>query len=108
MRVPIVYDTTKNEFIRPDVYHFFDEYYKTDASKANCEYELSTDGFSPDGDLILSALRTPTTSHYDQVFCVDEKQTFLFDLGTNKIKRLPSSYKAQHYGTWNSEGPPKR
>ena len=87
-----------------DVYRFFDEYYKTDASKANCEYELSTDGFSADGDLILSASRTPTTSHYDQVFCVNEKQTFLFDFGTNKIKRLPSSYKAQHYGTWNSGG----
>jgi hypothetical protein len=107
MRVPIVYDTTKNEFIRPDVYHFFDEHYKTDASKSNCEYELSTDGFSPDGDLILSASRTRTTSHYDQVFCLDKKQTFLFDLGTNKIKRLPSNYKPKHYGNWNSEGVPK-
>jgi hypothetical protein len=107
MRVPIIYDVRKSEFIRPDISHFFSEYYKASTSKANCEYELSTDGFSPDGDLILSASRTPTTSHYDQVFCVDEKQTFLFDLGTNKIKRLPSSYKAQHYGAWNSGGVPK-
>jgi hypothetical protein len=108
MRVPIVYDSIKNDFIRPDVYHFLDEYYKTDASKTNCEYELSTDGFSADGNLILSASRTPPTSHYDQVFCVDEKQTFLFDLRTNTIKRLPSSYRAQHYGTWNSGGASKR
>jgi WD40 repeat protein len=107
MRVPVIYKVTNTEFLRPDVYHFFDEYYKTDASKANCEYELSTEGFSPDGDLILSASRTPPTSHYDQVFCVDEKQTFLFDLGTNKIKRLPSNYKAQHYGIWNSGATPK-
>jgi len=28
MRVPVIYDVTKSEFIRPDVYHFFDEYYK--------------------------------------------------------------------------------
>jgi hypothetical protein len=107
MRVPIVYDTTKNGFIRPDVYHFFDEYYKTDASRANCEYELSTDGFSPDGGLILSVSRTPTTSHYDQVFCVDKKQTFEFDLGANRIKLLPSSYKARRYGTRDSAGVPK-
>jgi len=41
------------------------------------------------------------------VFCLDEKRTFLFELGANKIRRLPSNYKTQHYGTWDSGGVPK-
>ena len=52
MRVPIIYDVDKGEFLRPDVYHFFDEYFKTDAFKQNsdassthCEFELRSEGF---------------------------------------------------------------
>jgi hypothetical protein len=114
MRVPVIYDATRSEFIRPDVYHFFDAYYKSDTFKDKpdpsatyCEFELLTEGFSPDGNIILSASRPPDSPYYEQVFCLDKKQRFLFDLGTNKIKRLPSTYKAQHYGTWNSASPPK-
>lgn len=107
MRVPIIYDVRKSAFIRPDVDHFFGEYYRIDASKENCEFELLTEGFSPDGNLIFSAARPPLNPTYEQVFCLDEKQTFLFELGTNKITRLPSNYKAQHYGTWSSGGFPK-
>jgi hypothetical protein len=109
MRAPVVYDVTKSEFIRPDVYHFFDDYFKTDAfrgksdsSGTHCEFELSAEGFSPDGNVVLSASRTPDDPGYDQVFCVDEKQMFLFDLGTHTIKRLPATYRVQRYGTWNS------
>jgi hypothetical protein len=114
MRVPIIFDVTKSEFIRPDVYHFFDEYYKTDAFKetsvpgsTHCEFELRTEGFSPDGNLIFLASRPPINSTYDQVFCLDKKQTFLFDLETNQIKPLASNYKAQRYGTWEHGGVPK-
>lgn len=114
MRVPIIYDAEKNEFIRPDVYHFFDEYYKTDSfkekldpTKTHCEFELQAVGFSPEGNIILSASRPPDNPSYEQVFCLDQKQTFAFDLGTNKIKLLPSDYKAQHGGTWASGGVPR-
>jgi hypothetical protein len=114
MRVPIIYDAAKNEFVRPDVYHFFDDYYKTEAFKeksdprtTHCEFELRAEGFSPDGNIVLSASRQPDNPSYDQVFCVDKNQTFLFELGTNKISPLPSTYKAQRYGTWNSGGASK-
>ncbi len=114
MRVPIIYDAEKNEFMRPDVYHFFDKYYKTDAFKekpdsggTHCEFELLAEGFSPDGGPIFSASRPPLDPSYKQVFCFLEKQTFLYELGTNKVTRLPSNYKAQHFGTWNSGGVPK-
>jgi hypothetical protein len=108
MRVPVIYNVTKNEFTRPDVYHFFDELYKTDFFKekpdpagSRCEFELRAEGFATDGNLILSASRPPD----DEVFCVDKKQTFQFGLGTNKIERLPFDYKTQRYGTWNSDVP---
>jgi hypothetical protein len=114
MRVPIIYDVTKSEFIRLDIYHSFDDYYKTDAFKeklepsaTHCEFELRSEGFSPDGDIILSASRPAVNSSYEQVFCLDQKQTFLFDLGSNKIKLLPPNYKVQHYGTSESRGVPK-
>jgi hypothetical protein len=52
VRAPIVYDVSKNEFFRPDVYRVFDEYYKTDAFKekpeptgTHCEFELHAEGF---------------------------------------------------------------
>src|SRR6266853_856339 len=102
MRVPIVYDVKEREFIRRDVYHFFDEYYRRDASKENCEFDLKAEGFSPEGDLILAAKRPPLSSTYVQVFCLRKKQTFQFELGTNKIRHLPDNYKVQHYGTWDS------
>jgi hypothetical protein len=115
MHVPIIYDVPNDKFIRPDVYHFFDEFYKTDFFKekpdpagSRCEFELRAGGFSADGNLILSASRPsddPTAD--EQVFCVDKKQTFLFDLGTNKIKRLPSDYKVPRYGTRDSGGVPE-
>jgi len=114
MRVPIIYDVAKGEFIRPDVYHFFDEYYKTDAFKGvsvptstHCEFELRTEGFSPDGNIILLASRPPVSSTYDQVFCLDKKQTFLFNIETNQITQLTSNYKTQRFGTWEHGGVPK-
>jgi hypothetical protein len=106
-RVPIVYDVREREFIRPDVYHFFDEYYRTHASKEHCEFDLLTQGFSPEGNLIVAATRPPINSTYEQVFCLNEKQTFQFELGTNKIRPLPAKYKVEHYGTWNSGDVPK-
>jgi hypothetical protein len=109
MRVPIIYDLTKGEFMRPDVYHFFDEYYKTSFFKEKpepnaprCEFELRSEGFSPDGNIIVSASRPPDDPSFEQEFCLDKKQTFLFELGTNKIDRLPPNYKVQHYGTSES------
>ena len=115
MRVPAIYNVMKNEFTRPDVYHFFDEYYKTDFFKekpdpagSRCEFELRAEGFAPDGNLILSASRPPDDPTADEpVFCVDKKQTFQFELGTNKIKRLPFDYKTQRYGTLNTQSAPK-
>ena len=114
MRVPVIYDVTKSNFMRPDVYHFFDEYYKTsffkekpEPSAPRCEFELRTEGFSPDGNIIISASRPPEDPDFEQESCLDQKQTFLFDLGANKIKVLPSDYKAQHYGTWDSGAVPK-
>jgi hypothetical protein len=107
MKVPIIYDTTKSVWIRPDVYNFFDAYYRTNASKADCEFERLTEGFSPDGNLIISASRSPTNPTYDQVFCIDKKQTFLFELGTNMITRLAPIYKAQRYRVGNSISTPK-
>jgi len=115
MRVPVIYNVAKNGFTRPDVYHFFDEYYKTDFFKekpdpagSRCEFELRAEGFAPDGNLILSASRPPDDATADeQVFCVDKKQTFEFELGTNKIKRLPFDYKTQRYRTLNTQSAPK-
>jgi hypothetical protein len=115
MRVPAIYNVMKNEFTRPDVYHFFDEYYKTDFFKekpdsagSRCEFELRAEGFAPDGNLILSASRPPDDPTADEpVFCVDKKQTFQFELGTNKIKRLPFDYRTQRYGTLNTQSAPK-
>jgi hypothetical protein len=101
-RVPIVYDRRGKDFIRPDVYHFFDKYYRTGASKENCEFALLTEGFSPEGNLIMAASRPPLNPSHDQVFCFNGKQTVEFELETNKIRRLPATYKLQHYGTWNS------
>jgi hypothetical protein len=101
-RVPIVYNTSTGEFIRPDVYHFFDQYYWTDASKKNCEFDLTTKGLSPGGDLVLTATRPTPNSTYDQIFCFNAKQTFEFQLRTNKITRLPDTYKEQRYGIWQS------
>ncbi len=109
IRVPIIYDVAKGEFMRPDVYHFLDEYYKTsffkekpDPSAPRCEFELRGEGFSRDGNIIVSASRPPDDPSFEQEFCLDKKQTFLFELGTNKINRLPPNYKVQHYGTWDS------
>lgn len=114
MHVAVVYDVTKNEFMRPDVYHFFDEYYKTSFFKEKpepgaprCEFALRTEGFSPDGNIIISASRPPDDPSFEGESCLDKKQTFLFDLGANKIKPLSSSYVVQHYGTWNSESASK-
>lgn len=114
MRAPVIYDATKREFIRPDVYHVFDEYFKTDAFRekqkpgsTHCEFELHTIGFSPDGDIILSASRPPDDPSYDQVFCLDHSQTFKFEAGSGKISQLPASYQPAHYGTWTSEGTSK-
>jgi hypothetical protein len=99
IRVPIIYDVKEREFIRPDVYHFFNEYYKSHASKENCEFNLQAEGFSSEGDLILAATRPPLSSTYDQVFCLNKRQTFQFDLRTNRIRQLPANYQVQHYGT---------
>jgi hypothetical protein len=48
----------------------------------------------PEGNLILAATPPPLHSKYEQVFCLNEKQTFPFELGTNKItylgRHLPS------------------
>ncbi len=114
MRAPIIYDVKRNEFVRPDVYRVFDEYYKTDAFKekpqstgTHCEFELRAEGFSPDGKIIVSASRPPDNPSYEQVFCLDQKQTFEFDLGTNKIKRLPFDYKTQRYGTLKTQSATK-
>jgi hypothetical protein len=110
LRLPLIYDIGQNKFTQPDLYHFFDQYYKTDAyeekkdqGSGHCDYELLTEGFSPEGNLILSATRPPPYPDGDEpVFCFDGKQTFLFDLAANKITRLASNYKLQHYGTWSS------
>jgi hypothetical protein len=115
LRLPLIYDIGENKFTQPDLYHFFDEYYKTDAyeekkdqGSSHCDYELLTEGFSPVGNLILSATRPPPYPDGDEpVFCFDEKQTFLFELAANKITRLASNYKVQRYGTWNSGTAPK-
>lgn len=115
MHVPIIYDVLNGKFIQPDVYHFFDEFYKTDFFRekpdpagSRCEFVLRGEGFSADGNLVLSASRPPDDPTADeQVFCVDKKQTFQFDLGTNKIKRLPSDYKMQRYGARESAGIPE-
>jgi hypothetical protein len=95
---PIVYDVSKNEFFRPDVYRVFDECYKTDAFKekpeptgTHCEFELHAEGFLHDGSIIVSASRPPDDPSYEQAFCLDHKQTFEFDLGSNRIKQLPGS-----------------
>jgi hypothetical protein len=105
VRAPVVYDVSRNEFIRPDVYRVFDEYYKTDAFKekpdpngTHCEFELHAEGFLPDGSITISASRPPDDPSYEQAFCSDHKQTFEFDLGSNRIKPLPGSYKAEHFG----------
>lgn len=111
MRVPIIYDAAQGKFIRPDVYHLFDEYYKTvffkekpDPTGSRCEFELHAEGFAPDGNLILSALRPPDDPTADeQVFCLDKKETFLFELRSNEIKRLPFDYKLERHNTWHSE-----
>jgi hypothetical protein len=87
----------------------FDEYYKTsfftekpEPSAPRCEFELRSEGFSLDGNIIVSASRPPDDPSFEQEFCLDKKQTFLFELGTNKINRLPSNYKVQRYGTSES------
>ncbi len=108
-RLPVIYDIGENKITQPDLYHFFDQYYKTDAyeekedpGSTHCDYELLTEGFSPEGNLILSATRPPPYPDGDEpVFCFDEKQTFLFELAANKITRRASNYKVQHYGTWS-------
>jgi hypothetical protein len=110
LRLPVIYDVRENKFAQPDLYHFFDQYYKTDAyeekkdpASTHCDYELLTEGFSPEGDLVLSATRPPPYPDGDEpVFCFDGKQTFLFELAANKITRLASNYKVQHYGTSSS------
>src|SRR5712671_6915801 len=75
---------------------------KPDPSARWCEFELRSEGFSPDGNIIVSASRPPDDPSFEQEFCLDKKQTFLFDLGTSKINRLPSNYKVQHYGSSES------
>lgn len=115
LRVPIVYDVAKRRFTRPDVYHLFDKYYKTDsyeekedAASTHCDYELSTEGFSPEGNLVLSASRPPLSDTYEQVFCFDGKQKFLFDLMNQGITPVPSDYSVEHYSTREPGGPKAR
>ena len=106
-RLPVIYDIRENKFTQPDIYHFFDQSYKTDAyeekkdpTSTHCDYELLTEGFSPEGDLVLSATRPPPYPDGDEpAFCFDRKQMFLFELAANKITRLPSNYKVRHYST---------
>lgn len=106
-RVPVIYDTANGAFVRPDVYHFFDDYYKTDFFKQKpnperpwCEFQLRSEGFSSDGNLIISASPPSDDPMADeQVFCLDKKQTFLFKLATSEIKQLPLDYKPQHYAS---------
>jgi len=105
VRAPIVYDVSRNEFLHPDVYRVFDEYYKTDEFKekpepngTHCEFELHAEGFLPDGSIIISASRPPDDPSYEQTFCFEHKQMFEFSLGSNRIKPLPGSYKAEHFG----------
>ena len=115
LRLPVIYDVREIKFNQPDLYHFFDQYYKTDAyeekkdpASTHCDYELLTEGFSPEGHLILSATRPPPYPDGDEpVFCFAGTQTFLFELAANKITRLASNFKVQHYGTWNSGTAPK-
>lgn len=110
--LPLVYNVGENKFTQPDLYHFFDQYYKTDRyeekedpTSTHCDYELLTEGFSPGGNLVVSATRPPPYVDGDEpVFCFDQKQTFLFELGANKITRLPANYALQHYATSNSSG----
>jgi hypothetical protein len=108
LRLPLIYEIGDNKLTQPEIYHFFDQYYKTDRyeekedlASTHCDYELLTEGFSPEGNLILSATRPPPYPDGDEpVFCFDQKQTLLFELATNKITRLASNHKVQHYGTW--------
>jgi hypothetical protein len=65
--LPLVYNIRENKFTQPDLYHFFDQYYKTDRyeekedpASTHCDYELLTEGFSPEGNLVVSATRPPT------------------------------------------------
>ncbi len=106
MRVPILYDVQTGAFSKPDVYKFFEDYYASE-SKKNCEFDLSIDGFSPDGNLLVSASRPPINPSYDQVFCFEGEKKFLFDLRSNKISPLPSDYKIQRYSTFNTKSASK-
>jgi hypothetical protein len=115
LRVPIVYDVAKRRFTRPDVYHLFDTYYKTDSyeekedpASTHCDYELLTEGFSPEGNVVLSASRPPLSDTYEPVFCFAGKQKFLFDLASKAIKPVPSDYSVEHYATRESGGPKPR
>ena len=107
LRLPVIYDIREDKIAQPDLYHLFDQYYKTDAYEGkedpgltHCDYELLTQGFSPEGNLILSATRPPPYVDGDEpVFCFDQNQMFMLELRTNEITRLPSNYKVQHYGS---------
>jgi hypothetical protein len=115
LRSPVIYDVGEDKLTQPDLYHFFDQYYKTDAyeekkdpASTHCDYELLTEGFSPEGNLVVLATRPPPYPDGDEpVFCFDEKQTFLFELAANKITRLASNYKVQRYSTSSSGSSPQ-
>jgi len=113
IRVPIIYDASKSSFIRPDVYHSFDQYYKTDAFKekpeesgTQCEFQIRAEGFSSDDNIILSASRPPESRFYDQTFCLDQKQIFMFNLQTNTVKLLPSNHRVLRFGARKGWGHP--
>jgi hypothetical protein len=105
-RVPIMYDVGKSEFLRPDVYRFF-EAYCPNQPKDSCDFELLAKGFSPEGNLVFSASVPPIDHSSGHVSCLDSKRPILFELGANKATCLPSNYKVHHYGTWSSTSVPK-
>ena len=105
-RVPIIYDVEKSEFLRPDVYRFF-EGYCPNQTKESCDVELIAKGFSPDGNPVFSASTPPIDPLTGHVACFDSKRPILFELGANKATCLPANYKVQRYGTWSSTSIPK-
>jgi hypothetical protein len=46
----------------------------------------------PEGNHILAATPPPLNSTYEQVFCLNEKQRFQFELGTNKVMYLGGTF----------------
>ena len=53
----------------------------------DCEYDSSVVGWSIDDSVLVRVAKTPTTTRYNQTFCVDKPTVYAFNLQSGNLQR---------------------